>query len=497
VWFYRSIEPLAPAGLQIYRSGDLLARIVSDIETLENFYVRAVIPPLSAALVTGLACVLLGSFDLRLGLVLLVFLVLTGIALPLANRRFSRQPAQEMVRARAELNTGLVDQIQGLADLLINNQETKQLDWLARENKNLVQIQERMAWIRGSGDALVAFFTGLAGLAILFLAIPLVGSGEIDGVYLALLPLAAIASFEAVQPLANAMGQTQASIESARRLFELIDSTPPVSEPHHPAPLPVESNLVVQDLSFRYAPDEPYILQKVSFNLPVGGRLAIVGPSGAGKSSLVNLLLRFWDYSEGSLQLGNQDLCSLPAEEVRAFFAVVPQRTHLFNVTIWDNLLLANPDASEEQILSACRIAQIHDFILTLPQGYDTLIGENGYLLSGGQRKRLAIARALLKDAAILLLDEPTANLDPITERILLRSILENPRAQTILVITHRLVGMENMDEILVMEAGQIVQRGGHKMLIEQDGLYRQMWLAQNQMLFEAGELNQDYDQVK
>jgi thiol reductant ABC exporter CydC subunit len=487
VWFYRSIEPLAPARLQDYRSGDLLARLISDIETLEIFYVRAVIPPLAAALVTGLACALLGSFDFRLGLVLLVFLVVTGIVLPLANRYLCRQPAQDMVSARAELNAGLVDQIQGLADLLANNQETTQLDWLARSNRILVQLQERLAWIRGGGDALAAFITGLAALVILFLAIPLVTGGEIDGVYLALLPLAAIASFEAVQPLANAMGQTEASLKSAQRLFDIIDSLPPVPDPLHPVPLPVEPDLIVQDLSFRYTQDEPYVLEKVSFNLPVGGRLAIVGSSGAGKSSLVNLLLRFWDYNEGSLRLGNQDLCTLAAAEVRELFSVVPQHTHLFNVTIRDNLLLGNPDASDAQILAACRTAQIYDFILTLPQGYDTLIGENGYLLSGGQRQRLAIARALLKSAAILLLDEPTANLDPITERILLRSILESHQFQSILVITHRLVGLENMDEILVLEAGKIVQRGVHKSLIEQDGLYRQMWLTQNQLIFETG----------
>jgi thiol reductant ABC exporter CydC subunit len=483
--------------LQTIRSGDLLARIVSDIETLENFYVRAVIPPLAAALVTGLVCVLLGYFDLRLALVLFVFLALTGVALPFTNGWLSRKPAQELVHARAELNAGLVDQIQGLSDLLAYNQDAAQLEWLAQSNQQLVRMQERLAWIRGLGDGLAALFIGLTGLFILILAIPLISSGDLNGVYLALLPLAAIASFEIVQPLTNAVGQAQASAESARRLFELIDAAPQVIDSGQPTPLPAESNLVVQDLSFRYTPVEPLVLQNIGFNLPTGARLAIVGPSGAGKSSLMNLLLRFWDYSEGSLRVENQELRDLAAEEVRTLFAVVSQHPHLFNVTIRDNLLLANPDASDEQIVAACHTAQIHDFILDLPQGYDTLIGENGFRLSGGQHQRLAIARALLKKASILLLDEPTANLDPITERKLLHALLDSTDRRSVLTITHRLVGMEYMDEIIVLESGQIIQRGTHNSLSSEIGLYRQMLLDQNQLLFETGISIQDLDRVK
>lgn len=497
VWFYRSIEPLSPARLQAYRSGDLLARIVSDIETLENFYVRAIIPPLAAALVAGLTFALLGCFDFRLGLVLLVFLALTGIALPMCTRQLSRLPSQELVQARAELTAGLVDQIQGLADLLAFNQENQQMAQLSYLNQESERAQERLAWIRGLGDGMAALFAGLSGLAVLCLAIPLVSNGQIDGVYLALLPLAAIASFEAAQPLSNALGQTQASQEAAQRLFELIDAQPPVREPVHPAPFPIKSNLIVKELSFRYNPEEPHVLQGLSFRLPAGGRLAIVGPSGAGKSTLVNLLLRFWDYTEGSLQVGGYELHDLPADDARDVFSVVSQQTYLFNVTVQDNLLLANPNASNEQVITACRIAQVHDFIQTLPQGYDTLIGENGFLLSAGQRQRLAIARALLKPAPILLLDEPTANLDPLTEQNLLQSILDNSNERSVLLITHRLGGLSNFDEILVLKDGQIIQRGTHASLSKVTGLYHQMWQTQNQLLFESGNPDADVGLVE
>ena len=228
VWFYRAIEPLAPARLASYRSGDLLARTVADIETLENFYLRVVIPPLAAALVTLLACLFLGSFDVRLGVALFVFILLTGVALPLASRGLSRQPAVAAVTLRAELNAALVDEIQGIADLLAYGMEDAYQAKTARLSQQLNRAQERLAAVRGLGNGLAALFTSLAGLTVLFLAIRLVTAGQIDGVFLALLPLTAIASFEAVQPLAQAMQMLESSRAAATRIFELIDAEPAV-----------------------------------------------------------------------------------------------------------------------------------------------------------------------------------------------------------------------------------------------------------------------------
>jgi ATP-binding cassette subfamily C protein CydC len=234
VWFYRAIEPLAPARLMQYRSGDLLARIVADIETLENFYLRVVIPPLAAALVTLLACLLLGSFDVSLGVALLVFMLLTGVALPLASRWLSRQPAAEAIAMRAELNASLVDDIQGIADLLAYGQEQAYQARTLLLSQQLNRAQERLAMVRGLGNGLAALFTSLAGLTLLWLAIPLVTTGSLDGVFLALLPLTAIAAFEAVQPLAHAWQTLESSQAAARRIFELIDAEPAVVDP--PAP---------------------------------------------------------------------------------------------------------------------------------------------------------------------------------------------------------------------------------------------------------------------
>jgi ABC-type multidrug transport system fused ATPase/permease subunit len=217
--------------------------------------------------------------------------------------------------------------------------------------------------------------------------------------------------------------------------------------------------------------------------LPEGKSIAIVGPSGAGKSTLANLLLRFWDYEVGEITLSGESLKTLDPNEVRKRFALVSQNSYFFNTTVRENLRLARRPASQEEIEAAARAAQVHDFISGLPNGYDTLIGEQGLRLSGGERQRLAIARALVKNAPILIFDEPTANLDPQTEKQVLDTLFATMQNRTSLLITHRLVGLENADEILVMDNGAIVERGTHQRLLRQRGLYRRLWSLQNQVL--------------
>lgn len=458
VWFYRAVEPLAPARLMQYRSGDLLTRIVADIETLENFYLRVVIPPLAAVLVTLLACLILGSFDVWLAVALLVFVVLTGVVLPLVTRWLSRQPAPEMIAARAEMNASLVDEVQGIADLLAYGQEEAYQARALSLSQQLNRVQERLAVIRGMGNGLAALFTSLAALTVLFLAIPLVTNGQIEGVYLALLPLTAIASFEAVQPLAQAMQMLESSQAAARRVFELVDAEPAVIDPVLPLSPPTRAiGIEVSDLYFRYAPDQALALDGISFAVPPGGRIAIMGPNGSGKSTLMNLLLRFWDYDQGSIRIDGQELHAYRADDVRELIGVVPQHTHLFNATIRDNLYLADPEASQDDLVAACQQAQLHEFIQSLPQGYDTLIGENGQLLSGGERQRLAIARAILKNAPILILDEATSQLDALTEQRLMESLEPFMAGRTTFIISHRRAGFERIDQVIALEEGRVV----------------------------------------
>jgi ATP-binding cassette subfamily C protein CydC len=488
VWFYRALEPLAPARLMQMRSGDLLARIVADVGTLENFYLRVLAPPLVFLLVALLVALLMGAFDPRLALTLLVFLLLAGVGLPLFAQRLGRETGQRMVGVRAELNGLLVDGIQGAADLLASGAEGGHLRRVARLGGELGSLQGRMARISGMQSALSGLLMNLATLAVLVVAIQLVSRAELDGVYLAMLILVAISSFEAVQPLPPAFQYLNASLEAGRRLFEIVDAEPAVVDPAHPVPMPATIDLQVQDLRFAYAPDDPPALDGISFELARGRFVAVVGPSGAGKSTLAYLLLRFWDYRDGHILLDGQELRAYDAETVREMMAVVSQHTHLFNASIRDNLLLAKPEAAEAEVIHATKQAQVHEFIQSLPQGYDTWIGEQGLRLSGGQRQRLAIARAILKDAPVLILDEPTANLDAITEREVSASLQAAAAGRTTLLITHRLVGLEAADEILVLRAGRVAERGQHYDLMQMGGLYRRMWDLQNQILLEGGD---------
>jgi ATP-binding cassette subfamily C protein CydC len=491
VWFYTALEPLAPARLMQYKSGDLLNRVVADIETLEHFFVRVIAPPVVALLVALLMWFFMGSFDVRLSMVLWVFLGLAGVGLPLLIQRLSRGLGRRLVTVRAELNVSLVDGIQGSADLLAYGQEQNHQRRVHKLSREMAAIQGRLVSINGLHDALMILLVVGAIAATLVVAIPLVNEGQLDGVYLAVLVLAVIASFEAVAPLPLSFQTLEKNLEAARRLFEIVDAESAVRDPlaADGAPLPAAPknlDLCVEGLSFRYAPDEELALDDIYLRLPAGGSLAVVGASGAGKSTLISLLLRFWEYDTGHVWVGGQELKALRQEDVRQKVSVVSQRTHLFNGTVRENLLLARPDASESDLMRAAQLAQVHAFVASLPNGYDTWIGEQGLRLSAGQRRRLAIAQALLKDAPILILDEATADLDPLTERDVMDAVRGLMARRATLIITHRLVGLDGVDEIVVMRKGRIVERGRHHDLLQMGGLYRRMWDLQRQVLVAA-----------
>jgi len=483
-WFYRVLEPLAPARLMQIRSGDLLARIVTDVETLENFYVRVVAPPLVALLVIAGMAFFFDRYNTGLGWVYLGFTILIGAGVPLFSWIFSQRAGAELVVERARLQSRLVDGVQGLADITVFDRGNDYLKQLIGDGAACGRTHRRLASISGLSSALNIGLVNLGMLITLAIAVPLVGAGKLPGVMLAVLTLSALAGFEAVMPLPQAALTLSASLQSARRLFELVDAEPAVRDTVRSRRGQIRNmTLQVSDLDFVYPDSMDLVLRGVNFSLPPGKRLAIVGPSGAGKTSLVYLLMRFWDYSQGRILLDAIDLHAYPQEQTRQFFSVISQRTYFFNDTVRQNMLLARPTASDAELHRAARSAQIHDFILGLPEGYETAIGEQGIRLSGGERQRLGVARALLKDSPILLLDEPTANLDPATERLLLDSLFRSPRGQSLLLITHRLVGLEHMDEILVLDHGCIIERGTHDSLLASDGLYRRLWGLQNLFL--------------
>jgi ATP-binding cassette subfamily C protein CydCD len=457
-WFYQALEPLAPARLWRYQSGDLLSRAIADVGVLENLYVRAVAPPLTALLVAIGGTAFLSHFVPASGMILLGFLLLGGVALPLSLHALARRSGLGLVQARAHLSTLLVDGIQGLPDLLVCGQAGLYQDRIDQAGQRLAHHQTHINRLSAAQSALNGLVAQVCMLAVLATAIPAVASGRMDGIWLGALMLAALACFEAVQPLSQAAQTLEASLQAARRLFQVVDATPEVNDPANPAPVPSPTLLEVKGLSFSY-PDGTTALQDISFSLRRGQHLVLVGPSGAGKTTLVNLLLRYWEYSTGHIRLDGQELRDFCGEELRSKIAVVSQDAYIFNASIGDNLRIARPSASQGEIEKAARLAQIHEFILSLPEGYNTWAGETGQRLSGGQRQRIAIARALLKDAPILILDEPTANLDLETEQAILQAVHTYARERMMLTITHRPAALETADQVLVLSGGRVVER--------------------------------------
>ena len=483
VWFYEKLEPLAPARLMEYKSGDLLARVIGDVETLENFYVRVISPSLTSILIGLGVAIFFAFFYPPLAFLLIGFFLTLGLILPVLTQVVSRQPGQKLIIQRADIQSQLVDGIQGMADLLAFGRGTDRLNQISATGEAYGSTQKQMANISGVHSALSIFITNLGVWLVLLMIIPQVTSGNTNGVMLGTFALMTLASFEAVTPLPLAAQMWNASREAAKRLFEVVDVEPVVRETgEQRLEIGSSSSLQISNLSFFYPDQSAPALENLSFRLSERKSIAIVGPSGAGKSTIANLLLRFWDYEVGDITLGGESLKALDQDEVRKQFALVSQNSYFFNTTIRENLRLARRSATQEEMESAARAAQIHEFITSLPKGYDTLIGEQGLRLSGGERQRLGIARALLNDAPILIFDEPTANLDAQTERQVLETLFETMRGKTSLLITHRLVGLENVDEILVLDKGQIVERGTHEELLVAEGLYRRLWDLQNQI---------------
>lgn len=486
-WTFATLEPLAPARLPSAGSGDLLARLVSDVTTLEQFYVRALAPPIVALVVLCAASILMALFHWQLALILSVFLLLAGLILPAGMHVVSRSAAQGAVELRAGLYARLVDGIQGISDLAAYTRLESFAQTVDDLSERYLKHQARLARLTALQEGLSALITNLAAWAILLTAIPHVSAGGFDGLYLGSLVLVTFASFEATLPLSQAAQHIQSSLQAARRLLALERVQPAVADPAISPDIQPEPDLRVRDLTFHYAVSEPPALHRVTLDLPFGKRLAIVGASGAGKSTLLNLLLRLWEFRDGAMLLDGRPISAYAPTDVRNLFSVVSQNPALFNASIADNVRLARPGADMEDIQIATRRAQLHHFIASLPQGYQTTIGERGLQLSGGQRQRLALARALLKPAPILLLDEPTANLDLDTARAVLRSIYKMHQQRTIVLITHQLLLMEQFDEIVVLDGGQIRERGTHDVLLRRNGLYARMWRLQEAPTQAAG----------
>lgn len=454
VWFFKHLEPLAPARLQYYRSGDLLSRIRADIDSLDNLYLRVIAPTVAGAVTIALIFGFMTMFSLHIAVIDVVGLILTGVALPLLAERLGRQSSQRTVAIRAELRSKVADAVRGLGELLVYQAAEHHAASIRHLSDRLVAAQRCQVRLSSFSAALIGLTGHLAMWLALVIAIPLVVHDHLAAPDLAMIAFFVLASFDTVATLPLAFQALGETLAAARRIFEIIDTSPAVTVPEHEAAAPQYFDLIITDLLMRYAPDAPWALNGINLTIPQGGRLGIIGPSGAGKTSLLNVLLRFWDYQEGTITIGGTSLRDLSGETMRSLCAVVAQQTHLFNTSIRQNLLLAQPDADETALRMALGRADILDEILALPQGLDTIVGETGTRLSGGQARRIAIARAMLKDAPILILDEPTEGLDGSSERAVIAALTVLMEGRTTLFITHRLENLHAVDRILVLHQG-------------------------------------------
>ena len=471
-WFYRHLEPLAPSCLMQYRSGDILNRIVADIDALDNLYVRVLSPSVVALLLWITLLLFLWVFDPVIAGSAFVFLFAAGFVVPAVAVRVSAKPGRQLPLRTADLRVRIVEGLQGLAELLVFGGHHRHLQNVEESNRALLKSQLQMSHIRGISTALITLLSGLAVLTVLYFGVDLVSRGALDGANLALVGLAVLASFEAVLPLPLAyqyLGQTR---EAGHRLLEIVNTEPAVGFPEESNIRPMMFELNFEQVSFRYDDKEPLAVREVDIHVPHGQRVAVIGETGAGKSTLVHLLVRFWNPTSGQILLGGHDIRTLSESDLRRHIAVVSQQPHMFNASLRENLLLARPEATEEDLRQALDSAQLIDFVDSLPDGLDTWIGEAGKLLSVGQARRLAVARAILRDAPIWVLDEPTEGLDQITEQQVMKNVYDLTAGRTVLLITHRLVDLYRMDNIFMLERGRIIEQGSHEDLLKGNTRY-------------------------
>ena len=460
VHVYERMEPLAPVELDGYRRGDLLSRLVADVDDLQNLHLRGVQSPLVAIAAGAVSVGVTAAFLPVAALVLGCGLLAGAVAVPLLSGLLARRTAQRQAAARGELAAELVEVLQAAPELVVYGGHGEGLERIKAADEALVRIGRRDALVAGVGDGLQLVVAGATVAGVLATAVTAHSEGNLDRVLIGMLALLALASFDAVQPLAGAARELGVTLAAGRRVLELVDRDASIVDPADPAAAPrLPSSVCLEEVSVAYPGCDRRVLEGASLRLDPGCRIALVGESGAGKTTVTNLLLRFLDPDRGRVTLGGCDIRNLLQEDVRRAIAVAGQDSHLFSASICDNVRLARPDASDDDVERVLRLVGIWDWVRTLPDGWNTLVGEQGRELSGGQRQRICVARALLAEPELLVLDEPTAHLDPTAASALVRDIFAAAGERAVLLITHRPEGLELVDGVHVLAGGRISRR--------------------------------------
>lgn len=481
---YERLERLAPLGLPAFGSGDLLARLIGDVDSLQDLLVR-VVPPFAIALIVGTATVVLQWWMLpAAGLILLAALLIAATLVPWLTGSLAARAEARQAAARGELTDAVVDLVEGAPELAVNGATAEQLGVALAADAELTALAAASARTAGIGQGLTSLCAGLAMWGALLAGVSAVAAGRMHGVLLAGIALIPLVAFELVSGLPTATQTLQRVRRAAARVLEVMDTPPPVQEPGNPRTLTSTRTLAstgspplrTRDLRYRYPGQADWALDGVDLDLSPGRRVAVVGPSGAGKSTLAGVLLRFLPYAGGSVTLDGVELAELDGDEIRRAVGLVAQDAHVFDNTLEQNLRLARRGATADELDDALAAARLLDWTRELPAGLQTEVGERGARISGGQRQRLAIARALLADFGVLILDEPGEHLDTQTADAIVADLLTVTEGRTTLLITHRLTGLEDVDEVLVLDHGRVLERDTHGELLTLGGRYAELW---------------------
>ncbi|MCW7986145.1 ABC transporter [Streptomyces platensis subsp. clarensis] len=479
---FRRLERLAPAGLRERSRGDLLSRLVADVDAVQDYFLRWLLPVGAAVLVGAGAVGFTGWLLPEAGAILAAGLLLTGVGVPVLSGALARRTERRLAPARGRLATRVVEMLTGTAELTVAGALGARTESVRCADRDLTRIASRSAAVAGTGAGLSALLCGLTVAASAVAGVQAVQTGRLTGVALAVVVLTPLAAFEAVTGLPLAVQYRRRTRHAAERVFEVLDAPAPVSEPVTPAAAPgTPFPLAVRELTARHPGQDRPALDGVGFTLTAGHRLAVVGASGSGKTTLAQVLLRFLDGESGTYTLGGTEAREMAGDAVRRLVGLCAQDAHLFDSSLRENLRLARPDGrgagddADQDLWDALARARLADWVRGLPAGLDTMVGERGARLSGGQRQRLALARALLADFPVLVLDEPAEHLDLATADALTADLLTATEGRTTVLITHRLTGLDAVDEVLVLDRGRAVQHGTYAELAAADGPFRRM----------------------
>ncbi len=469
---FSKLLPLSPAGLARYRQGELLNRVVADVDTLDHLYLRVISPMVGALVVIVVVTLGLSLLDASIALVLGGIMLLTLCLLPPLFYRAGKPTGENLTRLRGEYRQQLTGWLQGQAELTIFGASRRYRARMENTELNWHEAQRKQSELTALSQALMLLIGGIAVMAMLWLASGGVGDNIQPGPLIALFVFCALAAFEALAPVTGAFQHLGQVVASALRITQITGQQPEVQFSTAATDVPEQLALRLADVSFAYHGQAQPALDNINLTIPAGAHVAVLGRTGCGKSTLLQLLTRAWDPAQGQILFNDMPLKEMSEPALRKTVSVVPQRVHLFSATLRDNLLLAAPGTADDELRAMLEKVGLHK--LLDDEGLNSWLGEGGRQLSGGELRRLAIARALLHNAPLMLLDEPTEGLDATTERQILDLLEKEMQGKTVLMVTHRLRGLADFDQIIVMDNGQIIEQGSHAELLAKQGRYYQ-----------------------